>query len=185
MFLNLCNHNNSMVSIHISENTKCPPTIGSGQNIFNRLPMLSSVFYFRELNFKQVPRFPRAIYKGKGAENLTLPQSDKEENMSYFIIRESSNRLVGSVAVNPVKKLATYLFILPQMRANGYGQLAIEALEQYAMENNWAKVRSHVPSYRVDTLAFLEGRGWIRFGPYLSKLHKKYFYVMEKRFPKS
>ena len=149
------------------------------QNPFKKLPALPPTFSFGELKFVETPRFPREIYRGQGTENLTLPQSDKEKNLQYFIVQDSRSRAVGAITLNPAKKIATYLFILPEERKKGYGLSVIDAFEDYARKSNWSEIKSHVPADGHKTLDILEERGWNKSGPYPST-HGKQFYIVKK-----
>ena len=150
------------------------------QNRFKKLPTLPPTFSFGELNFVETPSFPRDIYNGQGTENLILPQSEKEKNLRYFIIQDSDGQAVGAITLNPAKKIAAHLFILPEERKKGYGLSVIEAVEDYARKNNWPEIKAHVPADRQDTLGLLEKREWVKLGPYPSKSHGKQFYIVKK-----
>ena len=127
----------------------------------------------------ETPHFPKEIYKGGGIENLVLPQSDNEKNMKYFIIQDSDGRTIGAITLNPAKRIATRLFILPGEREKGYGLTIIDTFEDYARKNNLPEIKSHVPADRGGTLDLLEKRNWIKSGPYPST-HGKQFYIVKK-----
>jgi|GEM_PF-3734344 len=100
--------------------------------------------------------------------------------MQYFIIQNSNGQAVGAITLNPAKKIATNLFILPDEREKGYGLSVIGAFEDYARKSNWHELKAHVPADRQDTLDLLEKRGWVKSGPYTSKIQEKQFYIVKK-----
>jgi len=163
----------------IQKGTGLPINRSDGQSLFRKMPLLPPAFSFGGLSFVETPRFPREIYQGQGVENIVLPPSDKEKNAKYFIITLSGGQAVGAILVNPAKKIATHLFILPEERGKGYGLSVIEAFEDYARKNNWLEIKTHVPADRPATLGILEKRGWVKLGPHASKSGRQ-FYIVKK-----